>query len=490
MAITTLTGLWFTPFLLHRIGQQAFGLWAAAAPILTYVTMVDFGVLTLFEREVAFSIGAAGGDFRKADGLPPLVGKTFRLVLLQVPLLCLAAAIAWFAMPASWILLRRPFGVLLLTLVVCFPLRMGHALLKGLQDLAFIGKVNIATWASGFVLGIVLVLMGLGLYALAISWCVGQLAVNVACCVRVRMRFGAALPTRVPPFGRSDAVVTLRRGFWIVISQMATALLSGTDVLVIGAVLGPVAVVPYTITDKLVTIFSNPPLHFIIAAQPALSEIRTGADRARLFGVCNALTQVVLMVSGFLACLVIAVNGGFVTWWVGSNEFAGNHVVFALVGTMLLSHWTTTTVSAIFSLGFERLISFTTVINGIVTLGLTVLLTRRFGLVGAPVASIIGFVAIGLPAHLFVIARETGTTLFAGVAALLPWAWRFVLVAGGAALFACIYVPASLLTLAGTSIAVTLVYIALMFPVAMREPLGPYVRPRLATLRARMARSR
>jgi O-antigen/teichoic acid export membrane protein len=450
--------------------------------------MVDFGVLTLFEREVAFSIGAAGGDFRKAEGLPALVGKTFRLVVLQVPLLCLAAGIVWFAMPASWLLLRKPFGVLLLTLVLCFPLRMGHAMLKGLQDLAYVGKVNIATWAIGFVVGVLLVLDGMGLYALAISWCAAQLAFNVACCVRLRTRFAVALPRRLPPFARSEAFVTLRRGFWIVVSQMATALLSGTDVLVIGAVLGPVAVVPYTITDKLVTLFSNLPLHFIIAAQPALSELRSGAERRRLLEVCNAVTLVVLMASGFLACIIIAVDGGFVSWWVGASEFAGNHVVLALVATMLLSHWTTTTVSAIFSFGYERLISFTTVLNGVVTLGLTVLLTRRLGLVGAPLAAIAGFVVIGLPAHLIVIARETGSTLGSGVAALVSWAWRFALVAGGAALFAAAYSPASILTLAVTTTTVALAYVALMFPLAMREPLGPYVRPRLAALRARMSR--
>jgi O-antigen/teichoic acid export membrane protein len=255
---------------------------------------------------------------------------------------------------------------------------------------------------------------------------------------------------------------------------------------VIGAVLGPVAVVPYTITDKLVTLFSNTPLHFIYAAQPALSELKGGASRHRLLDVCNGVTQVALMASGFLACVIIAVDRGFVFWWVGSSEFAGNHVVLVLVITMLLSHWTTTTISAIFAFGFERLISFTTVLNGVATLGLTVVLTRRFGLVGAPIAAIAGFVVVGLPAHLFVIARETGTTFGAGLVALVPWAWRFALVAAGAALFAHVYAPSSFLTLAASSTAVAVVYVALMFPLAMREPLGPYVRPRIAALRARI----
>jgi O-antigen/teichoic acid export membrane protein len=490
MVLTTAAGLWFTPFLLRRIGQQAFGLWAVGAPILTYINLVDFGVLTLFEREVAFALGTAGGDFRKIVDLDTIVGKTLRLVLLQMPILCGAAAIAWRAMPSGWESLRMPFGLVLITLIICFPLRICHALLMGLQDLAFVGRVNIVAWGVGFVLGVVLVLIGWGLYALAISWCVGQVVINLVCYVRVGKRFTAALPKRLPRVARSEGVAKLSRGFWVVISQLASALLTGTDVVVIAALLGPAAVVPFAITDKLVNLSGNIPFHLMISAQPALSELRTSADRDRLRNACTALTHAVLLVSGFLAVIIVAVDRGFVEWWVGAPQFAGSAVVIWLAAAMLFGHWTTTTVFTLFSFGYERLISITTILNGVLTLGGTVLLTRLYGLVGAPLAATVGFIVVGLPAHLFAIARETGTTVLATLASLVPWAWRLTLLMAGAAVVAKVWVPRSFFTLAGTSIAVAAAYVALMHPLAMREPLGTYVRPRLAALRLRLASTR
>ena len=488
MAVTTLAGLWFTPFLLRHIGQQSFGLWAVSAPILSYLGMIDFGVISLFQREVAHLLGAAGGDFRASPGLPIATGKVFRLVLWQVPALCAAATTVWLCLPKDWEPLRGPFGIVLASLVVFFPVRISHALLMGLQDLAFIGKLNILAWLAGFVIGVVLVLLGHGLYGLAISWSASQLIANTAYCLRVFFRFRDTLPRHLPRLSRTEAMERLGRGFWIVITQLASAVMSGGDVLVVGATMGPAAVAPYAITDKLVTMFYNIPQQLMASAQPALSELKAAGDRQKLGVVCTALTQAVLLVSGLIACLVIVVDQGFVDWWVGKAQFAGNSVVVLLVAGMLLSHWTTSTIYTIFSFGYERLISITSIVNGILTLGLTILLTRRFGFAGAAAASSVGLLVVALPPHLVAISRQTATAKRVLLGALWPWAWRFGLLVVCAVMAARLWIPDSFFKLAVTSVAVTIVYAGTMFPVVMSEPLGSYVRPRIAVLQQRLAK--
>src|SRR5882672_681496 len=113
MVLTTLVNFWFTPFLLRRFSQHDYGMWVTGLPVLTYVSLLDFGVITVLQRDVAFALGSAGGDWRKAKELPTLVGGTLRLVLIQLPLLCGAAAIAWVAMPAAWHAFRTPFAIVL-----------------------------------------------------------------------------------------------------------------------------------------------------------------------------------------------------------------------------------------------------------------------------------------------------------------------------------------------------------------------------------------
>ncbi len=488
MVLTTAAGLWFTPFLLHRIGQQSFGLWAVSAPILSYLGLIDFGIISLFQREVAHLLGAAAGDYRSATELPIATGKVFRLVLLQVPILMVASVVVWRCLPSAWAPLRAPLGIVLASLVVFFPLRISHALLMGLQDLAFIGKLSIVAWLAGFVISVVMIVLGDGLYALAISWSMNQLIVNVAYFLRVRFKFRETLPRSLPPLTRREAKDRLGRGFWIVVAQLASALLSGGDVLVVGACMGPAAVAPYTITDKLVTMFNNIPQQLMASAQPALSELRAAGDRQKLGTVCTALTQAVLLASGFIACLVVVVDQGFVDWWTGKSQFAGNGVVIFLVVGMLLSHWVSSTIYTIFSFGYERLISATSVLNGIVSFGLSIGLTRRFGLAGAAAATSVGLLFLALPPHLVAISRETGTAKRALLGSLWPWGWRFGALIAAAAFTARLWIPETFMKLVATSIGVTMIYGAIMFPLLMREPLGSYVRPRIALLRQRFIR--
>ena len=56
---------------------------------------------------------------------------------------------------------------------------------------------------------------------------------------------------------------------------------------VIGALLGPAAVVPYACTAKLVTLLGNQPQLFMQMAVPALSELRA-VSRERLFQVSTS----------------------------------------------------------------------------------------------------------------------------------------------------------------------------------------------------------
>ena len=486
LGLTTLFGLWFTPFLLRHVGLRDFGLWSGGMPILAYVGLVDFGVLTVFQREVAFVLGRAEGDPRQAQELPALVGTTLRMVLLQMPLLLAGIAIAWLCLPASWAALQVPLGITLACLLIAFPMRLYHALLMGLQDLRFLGVTALVTWAVGAGVSAALVFRGWGLNALAASWCVTQFGTYAACYLRVKARFPSALGGGLPALSRPEAANRLRKGFWVILSQVAVTLSSGVDLLVIAAVLGPAEVTPYAITDKLVTMLNNVPLMIMSSAQPALSELSLSSDRGRLSDVCIALTRVVLLVSGLVAGVVIVVNQGFVSWWIGPRQFAGSTLVFLLVGDMIVSHWTTATAYSLFSFGYERLISLVSIIHGGIAVVLTVVLTKHLGLIGAPIASIAARAVFALPVLLVAVARATSGTVRGPLLSVFSWVWRICLFAAGAVASTRLWRPRSPVALVAAGLAAALAYILLTLPLLLTEPLGAYVRPRFAALRQRL----
>ncbi len=217
-ALIMVAGLWLTPFLLRRLGQQEFGLWLVGAQALTYLALMDLGVIGLLPRATAYATGRAG-SVDKATDLPVIIGLTARLVLWQTPLVLLIGTALWLSTTARWPALRMPLGVVMLAFVVFFPLRIFQAVLQGMQDLAFLGKTQLFVWTVTQVVTIGLVWSGAGLKSLAAGWVVAQFLFVALHWQRLRRRFPQVLPSRLPWLTWAEARIRLTQGGWVSLSQ-------------------------------------------------------------------------------------------------------------------------------------------------------------------------------------------------------------------------------------------------------------------------------
>jgi len=484
--LLALVGLWMTRFLLHRLGQQDYGLWLVATQLLAYLMLTDLGIVALLPREVAYATGRAGGD--GGPSLPVVVGQTARIVFWQLPLVALTAVILWLFLPAEWQPLSRPLGVGILAFVLTFPLRLLPQTLRGLQDLAFLGGLQTFSLLAGTAVTVLLVLAGTGLYALAAGWAVTQIVVSVGSFVRLKMRFPEALPTSWPRVTAEAARYRFSRGAWVSISQIAVVLLNGTDVVIIGKMLGAAAVVPYTCTAKLIAFLTNQPQLLMQTAEPGLSEMRTGGSPASILRVATALTQGILIFSGAIVCVVLLINHGFVRIWVGEAQWGGLTLTGLLLTRMLLGHWELTSASAIFAFGYERRLALVGLANGVLTVVASILLVRLLGIKGAPLGSLIGITALSLPANLFALSRVTNVRVPQLLLAQWPWAWRFLVVLAVCWIVAVVWRPSSLLALGVAATAVGLVYSLLMLQRVLRPPLSIYLHPKIAAALRRLPR--
>jgi O-antigen/teichoic acid export membrane protein len=486
--LMTLVAFWLTPFLLHRVGQHDYGLWLVGTQLMFYLGLLDLGVVALLPRETAFATGRAN-SIREATDLPLLIGQTVRLIFWQLPLVALAAVTAWLMMPADWEGLRNPIGVVLLAFVLMFPLRIFGSVLLGLQDFAFLGRTSIISYLLSTTITVILVFAGWGLYALAVGWMALQLFGALTGWYRLRTHFPTVLPKNLPELLWPTTRTRLTKGFWVSLSQIAQVLLNGTDILIIGTLFGPAAVVPFVCTGKMISVLSNQPQMLMASAGPALSQMRMGESRERLPEVCTALGQAMLMLSGAVVCIVLAVNQGFVVRWVGANQYGGFWLTALILLSMLLRHWNLTVAYTLFCFGHERRLCVTALLDGLVSVGGVTLFVWLYGLIGAPLGIIMGACLVSLPANLSALARENNMTLWEMTRPLVPWFVRFVVLVGGAGALARIWVPNTFTLIGLTAIAVGIVYAAVMFPLTLRDPLAIYVRPRLFPLRAKVFRA-
>jgi O-antigen/teichoic acid export membrane protein len=377
----------------------------------------------------------------------------------------------------------------MLAFVIAFPLRIFAAILQGLQDLAFLGKLNIVAWTTGTALTIALVFFGQGLYALAWGWIATQVITAAVCLVRLKQSFVGVLPRRLPTVSWLQIRSQLKQGFWISVAQIAQVLTNGTDLIIVGLILGPLAVVPYACTAKLIGVLANQPQMLMQAAFPGLSEMRTAESPKRLFEVCSTLSLAMMIMTGAIVCVVLVVNQGFVQWWVGANQYGGFVLTTLLIGAMLLRHWNTSWIYPLLCFGRERRISMTNLLDGLVTAVLALGFVWLFGAKGAPAASIVGVCLVSLLGNLYAVSRELNVTISSVVKVFTPWLWRFAIIAVVAVALNRFWIPHTFLTLALATIATTAAYLLFMLPILFGSELGRYVKPRLTVARVRAARA-
>jgi len=477
-------GLWLTRFILFRLGQHDYGVWLIILQSLGYVALADIGVVAVLPRQTAFVTGKDAPP----DALPTLVGETARLVLWQTPIVMGLCVVAWLLFPhhGTWTTSHGPLAAMLAIFAIAFPLRLFPAILQGLQDLVFLGWLQLATWLLNTIVVVSALWAGLGLYALALAWAATQIIPPLVGWHRLRTVHRHALPARLPPLTWPDARRHLASALWVSLGQMSNALSSGADVLIVGAVLGPSVVVPYVITLKLITVIGNLPVTVAHAAGPGLSQMRVGESRHDLRRATDALAQAVLAATGVVACVIVAVNRGFVGWWVGPDRYAGALITLVGVALMLLRHYGTTVVFAVYSFGHERRLAIVGIVQGAVSVSLSIVLVKTIGLVGALIGPIAAEFLVVLPGVLPVLARETDTTVSGLLLRQLPFALRLGLaLALGAALGSWL-APTAPLLLAVTSLLAAAAYVALIAPVALRPPLREYVVQIAHVVRARL----
>lgn len=475
-AAVMLTGIWLTPFLLHRLGQHDYGIWIVGLQLTSYVTLLDFGVLAILPRDVAYARARGGED------LNLLLGGTTTVVCVQTLVIAAASGAIWFYMSADWAKFRTPLGLLLLGCTASYPLKVFPAILEGLQELGFNARARMVSWLISTAAVIVLVALGFGLNALALSLVLNQFIMSSAAAWRLKKVHPQFLPHLIAPNRLKARDFT--RGTWVALGQLQTVLLGGIDVLVIGRVLGAAAIVPYSCTSKLTRVLQNQPHMIVQNALPGLSEMKKSLPAPRILAASSALNFAMFLASGLLAVVIMSVNEGFVRWWVGDPQFGGITLTFALVAAMVASHFAHTIGYTLFCFGHEKLTTISAVAEGLVNLAVVLILVSRFGVIGVPIGSILSSLLVALPIQVRALARELKVSVWQLIEPVWPVIWRQAILLAAAWFVSTRWVPRGPFWLAVTSCGACVTYGFVMFPTLRRPPIGQYIHTHFPAVRS------
>lgn len=479
------SGILVVPFVLARVGSEAYGVWLGFGELIAYSAMADLGVLGVLPWLLAEADGRGDAGEKRALVSAGLAAASLAAVVfavLALALLAVAPGITGVS-PAQRAVVIGPLMLLVAGMAAAYPVRVFHAVLIGLQDVTFIGTLGVAQAALNVALIVGLLAAGQGLYALAVAASVPTLVVATVSLLRVRRIAPELLRGwRVPSRQLLGRVTAQGMGAWV--GGLGWRMISATSNLVILAIAGPVAAVAYAMTARLADVLTQMSWQVPDAGLVGLAQLKGEGRAERAAEIAVSIIRLTLIGAGAVACAVLAFNPGFVALWVGAERFAGlgtNALIAAGAVGLSLAHALFSTAA---TLGARVQIGAASVAQGAVHLGAAVLLGRMFGLPGVAAAAVIGVALVAYPAGVHYLRKVSGLTqgdLWRR--ALAPWSARAsVLLLAGAAIGIGGWRASPWLPL-GAAPVLALVYVWWMRPLYADLPLPARLRPVLVRLR-------
>jgi O-antigen/teichoic acid export membrane protein len=384
------------PFVIGAIGDRWYGLWILAGSFTGYFGVLDFGLSTANERFISRSLGT--GDDEEVNVI--FNTSLFLFVLAGVLTILVSVGIAvvtqYFVEDALDV---RIFKFIILasgvTMAVSLPTRAFEGVLFAHIQFYVMNLTDTLKLLLRTALLVYYLSRGQGIITLAIISLGSEMIYNIIISLIVIRRFpelkiGLSYVTRErmkPLFGYS---------IYSFISNVADKLKYHLDAFVITVVLGLSLVTHYNIGSRI----SNYYILFITAATalviPVFSTFEGIGDYDKIREKFIFFTKMNTILSMFLGGTIIIYGKAFISRWMGTGYLDAYDVLMALMIGSIVTTIQITSKSLLYGLSKHRMYAITVIFEGIANLVLSLILVRRFGILGVAMGTTIPALVVNL----------------------------------------------------------------------------------------------
>jgi O-antigen/teichoic acid export membrane protein len=383
LATNVAVGIFLSPFILHRLGDAAFGVWVLIFSVTGYYGLFDLGIRSSIVRYV--SKYTATGDREKLAQFVNTALFTYTAIG--------AVSMVLTALLSSYV--ERVFKVppemhsqarLLLLMVgasvsVGFPLGVAGGMLEGLQRFYILNWTSIGATLARAALIVYFLNRGYGLITLAL------LTVSLPVVSSILRGFVVLrlcpMPLGLKYVDRASFRHMVNYGGTTFLVIVAGRLRFRTDELVLGTMMSTVAVTWFNIGARIVDYSQEfvTSLSQIFVPMASQSEATGNLDRVRKIYLAGNRACAFLILP--VTAILIVFGKHIIRIWVGARYVPHSYpvlVVMIIPFALMLSQAASGRV--LFGLGKHRILATVTVIEGVANLILSIALVPQLGIVG------------------------------------------------------------------------------------------------------------
>jgi len=475
-------GFFLSPFILHHLGDEAFGLWILIYSFTGYYGIFDFGIRSSLVRYV--SKFQATGD---KDELTRLINTnlfTYSCIglILVVPTVVGSFYVdRFFQIPPAFVREARILFLMVgFSVALGFPLGIADGILEGMQRFYLTNWTNISGTLTRAVLIIFALRHGFGLLSVALITV--SLPLFTSAIRGVIAKRLLTLPFGWKYVSRDSLRQVVKYSSVTFIVIVAGRLRFKTDAVIIGTFLSAAAVTHFSIGARLVDYAGETVSSLAQIFTPMSSHFHTIGDYGQLRRIFISGNRACALVMLPMAVTMIVMGRSVIEAWVGPRYVTSYVILLIVLIPTTFYHMQSTSNRMLYGMSLHKSLAYVVLMEGIANVILSVVLVQRLGIVGDALGTAIPLLCTALfflPRHM---CRRLGipVRIFLWEAYLYPVLFCipmfFVLVLMQRSFYAHRYPQLILNLLAGIATYGTCV----LWFVLTREPMGIAFRNRMS----------
>src|SRR5580658_1718128 len=383
LGVEVIVGIFLSPFILHRLGDTAFGTWVLIFSITGYYGLFDLGIRSSVVRYVSkFTATDDIQDLAKLVNTSLFSYSCIGALSLLITVVLSFYVDTLFKVPpglhstARWLLLMVGTAIGL-----GFPLGVVGGFLDGLQRFYINNWTSVAANLVRAVLIVLALSHGRGLLTVALITVVLPLITSLvrgAIAYRIyRVPFGLKYVDR-----KTFRMMANYSGVTLII-MIATQLKFKTDTVVIGSMLSLAAVTYFTIGSRIVNYAQQIVMALAQNFLPMASQSEAAGDMDRLRKVLVAGNRVCAFTCLPITATLLILGRSVIEVWMGKKYVATSYPVLVILIIPSTLMWAQAASGRVlFGISKHKTWAFVTLTEGICNLILSILLVRPYGING------------------------------------------------------------------------------------------------------------
>jgi O-antigen/teichoic acid export membrane protein len=376
------------PLYLKRIDSSTLGLWLATGNILAWMTLADPGVGDVLQQKIA---QLRGQEADREIGLTIGSGLSAAACILAISVI--AGFVFYFLIGTiinKDVSQYAGLQVALLVSIIATGMSLVSFSLSGInQGLHNSAPVAIGSLTANFlflITNVVLLYLGFGVISIAASNLTRALYINVfnfTALKRVLNREKLRIIFDATHFKRFIKIFSFTS-----VSRIIGGFAASMDMIVLARFVNPAMITVFEINKRPIQMTQSLIGRHSVALMPVISHANGKGDAEGIRNLIDTQFKYYTYAAIFIALCFWLNYHSLITAWTGEGKYAGNTIVYLLIGNFFFDLLGYFMANMGYALGDIKMNSFINILKGIVSGVLYYFVTKAYGLVGLMVTMI------------------------------------------------------------------------------------------------------